>query len=138
SAELNLDWTRVSAPISGMTGLETLSEGSLIDTGSLLTTITQTDPVHVRFALPERDATMQRRARRAMTGDANSVEQQARLALPDGSHYDLEGSIDFTDATIDPRTGSVSARAVFPNPDGELVPGQFVRIRMLTQQLDNV
>lgn len=138
SAQLNLDWTRVSAPISGITGLETLSEGSLIDTGALLTTITQTDPVHVRFALPERDATMQRRARRAMTGNAEQVEQQARLALPDGSQYSMDGSIDFTDATIDPRTGSVSARAVFPNPEGELIPGQFVRIRMITQQLEDI
>ncbi len=138
SAQLNLSWTRVTAPISGATGLETVSEGSLIDTGSLLTTLIQINPVHVRFALPERDAIVQRRARRAMTGEDTNTEQAARLELPDGSDYGIEGSIDFTDATIDPRTGSVSARAVFPNPQAELVPGQFVRIRMTTRKLEQV
>ncbi|WP_376695182.1 efflux RND transporter periplasmic adaptor subunit [Wenzhouxiangella sp. EGI_FJ10305] len=138
SAQLNLDWTRVTAPISGVTGLETVSEGSLISTGALLTTITQTDPVHVRFALPERDAAMQQRARRAMRGRGENTEQTARLELPDDSEYASPGRVDFTDATIDPRTGSVSARAVFPNTDGELVPGQFVRIRMTTRSFEQV
>lgn len=138
SAQLNLGWTRVKAPISGTTGLETESEGSLVDTGALLTTVTQTDPAHVRFALPENDAATQRRARRAMTGSNNNYEQTAQLVLPDGSEYRLEGSVDFTDATIDPRTGSVNARAIFPNSDNVLVPGQFVRIRMQTQSLENV
>lgn len=138
SAQLNLDWTRVTAPISGVTGLETVSEGSLISTGALLTTITQTDPVHVRFSLPERDAVMQQRARRAMRGRGENTEQTARLELPDGREYTTPGRVDFTDATIDPRTGSVSARAVFPNTDGELVPGQFVRIRMTTRSFDQV
>lgn len=138
SAQLNLDWTRVTAPIPGVTGLETVSEGSLISTGALLTRITQTDPVHVRFALPERDAVMQRRARRAMHGRGGDSERTARLELPDGSEYPGPGRVDFTDATIDPRTGSVSARAVFPNSDGELVPGQFVRIRMTTREFEQV
>lgn len=138
SAQLNLDWTRVTAPISGVTGLETVSEGSLISTGALLTSITQTDPVHVRFSLPERDAVMQQRARQAMHGRGETTEQTARLELPDGREYATPGRVDFTDATIDPRTGSVSARAVFPNTDGELVPGQFVRIRMTTRSFEQV
>jgi len=141
SAELNLSWTQVTAPLSGITGLETVSEGSLISSGALLTSITQTNPVHVRFSLPERDATTQRRARQAMTGSsdqADDAEQVAHLVLPDGSEYAVDGNIDFTAATIDSRTGSVSARAVFPNADGELMPGQFVRIRMVTEELDNV
>lgn len=138
SAQLNLEWTRVTAPISGVTGLETVSEGSLIGNGAILTTITQTDPVHVRFSLPERDAELQRRARRAMSGNAEEAEQAVALILPDGTVYEHDGTIDFTDATVDPRTGSVSARAVFPNPDGEVVPGQFVRVRMITQELEDV
>lgn len=138
SAQLNLKWTRVAAPIAGATGLETVPEGSLISNGALLTSVTQTDPVHVRFALPERDAAMQSRARRAMTGSAQERDMAARLELPDGSEYGLKGRVDFTDATIDPRTGSVSARAVFDNPDSELVPGQFVRIRMTTQSFDDI
>ena len=70
SAELNLSWTRVTAPISGITGLETVSEGSLISTGALLTSITQTDPVHVRFSLPERDAV------NSASGQAGDVRQR--------------------------------------------------------------
>ena len=73
-----------------------------------------------------------------MSGNAEQADQVARLDLPDGSEYGSTGRVDFTAATIDPRTGSVSARAVFPNPDAELVPGQFVRIRMVTEQLDQV
>ncbi|MFU8877909.1 MAG: efflux RND transporter periplasmic adaptor subunit [Wenzhouxiangellaceae bacterium] len=138
AAHLNLQWTRVSAPIAGATGLETLSEGSLISQGTLLTTLTQTDPVHVRFALPEHDAAMQQAVRRARSGNGEDHQRSATLILPDGSTHDSPGVVDFTDASIDARTGSVSARAVFPNPDGIVMPGQFVRLRLVTQQLDDV
>lgn len=138
SAELNLSYTEVRAPLAGLTGLESYPEGSLIDRGTLLTTITQQDPVHVRFSLPENDAALQRTARRAMSDAQAEAPRQAWLTLPDGSEYEEMGLIDFTDSTIDPRTGSVSARAVFPNPEGMLVPGQFVRVRVLVQELDDV
>ncbi len=141
SARLNLDWTRVSAPIAGGTGMEILSEGSLISRGDLLTTMTQTDPIQVRFALPERDAALQATVRRARLHGEGQEEMRQRsvtLILPDGSDYAHTGVIDFTDTSIDPRTGSVSARAVFPNPDGRIMPGQFVRLRLITQELDAV
>jgi membrane fusion protein, multidrug efflux system len=138
SAQLNLNWTRVKAPIAGATGLETLSEGSLIGQGALLTTITQTDPVHVRFAVPERDAAMQQAVRQARGGNGETHRRTATLLLPDGREYDQPGVVDFTDTSIDPRTGSVSARAVFPNADDTIMPGQFVRVRLTTQELENV
>lgn len=62
----------------------------------------------------------------------------ARLVLADGSEYDLDGRIDFTASTLDPRTGTVSARAVFPNPEQVIVPGQFVRVRVELQSFDDV
>ncbi|WP_445003296.1 efflux RND transporter periplasmic adaptor subunit [Halomonas mongoliensis] len=138
SAELNLSYTQVEAPLDGLTGLESFPEGSLIERGTLLTTVTQQDPIHVRFSLPERDAALQRAARRAMSDAQSEAPREAWLTLPDGSEYEERGQIDFTDSTIDPRTGSVSARAVFPNPEGLVVPGQFVRVRVLVQELDNV
>ena len=138
NAELNLDYTEVRAPLAGMTGLESFPEGSLIERGTLLTTLTQQDPVHVRFSLPEGDAALQRAARRAMATNGEAEQREATLTLPDGSEYAETGIVDFTDSTIDPRTGSVSARAVFPNPNGEVVPGQFVRIQLLVQTLDDV
>lgn len=138
-AKLELSYTLVRAPISGVTGLETLSEGSLIDRGTLLTSVTQQDPVYVYFALPQTDAAAQRLARSAM---ANSDDEGARfpaeLLLPDGTVYEQEGAVDFTDSTIDPRTGNVSARAVFPNPERGVIPGQFVRVRVGIQQLEDV
>lgn len=137
-AQLNLDYTTVTAPISGPTGLETLSEGSLIDRGALLTTIVQHDPVQVRFSLPERDAATQRAARQAMVDPSGDHRYKVRLIQPDGRAYGRSGIVDFTDSTIDGRTGTVRARAVFANPDGDLIPGQFVRVQLSLQQLKKV
>jgi len=137
-AERNLRYTQVTAPISGMTGLESLSEGSLIDAGTLLTRITQKDPAHVRFSLPESDAAIQRLARQARSEGSNGKLYTAVLNLPDGRAYDHQGQVDFTDSSIDPRTGTVSARAIFPNPEGKLIPGQFVRISLTLQSLEQV
>ena len=133
-AELDLAYTEVAAPVAGATGLETVSEGSLIERGGLLTTITQLDPVHVRFALPEEDAALQRMVRRK---NGDETRREARLVLPDGTEHSVSGEVNFTDSTIDARTGTVSARAVFPNEDFDLVPGQFVRVRIVLQPLEN-
>lgn len=125
-AELQLDYTRVPAPISGYTGMETLSEGSLIERGTLLTTIVQHDPVQVRFSIPEREATVRRGTR----------SQAVEVLLPDGER--ITGLVDFTDSSIDPTMGSVRARALIENAEGLLVPGQFVRVRLLLAKLENV
>ncbi|MEX2473679.1 efflux RND transporter periplasmic adaptor subunit [Marinobacter sp.] len=137
-AELDLGYTDVKAPVSGVTSLEDLPEGSLVEVGTLLTTIVQQDPIHVRFALPEDDASIQRTARRAMTGDEESQSISAILIRADGRTYDHEGEVDFTASILDSRTGSVSARAVFPNTESEIIPGQFVRVRVTLQDLEDV
>ncbi|WP_026148135.1 efflux RND transporter periplasmic adaptor subunit [Thioalkalivibrio sp. HL-Eb18] len=138
-ARRNLRYTEVTAPVSGATDLETLPEGSLIERGALLTVVTRHDPAHVRFALPENDAAIQRVARRAMGRVQDEVQTYAaQVILPGGEAYEREGQVDFTASTIDPRTGTVSVRAVFENPDGDLVPGQFVRVRLVLQELEDV
>ena len=134
-ARLDLGYATVTAPISGITGLETLTEGNLISSGALLTTITQLDPVQVRFALPARDAA----TRRALRADEDNAELLAAdLLLADGSRYEHPGEVDFTASTVDPRTGSVMVRAVFPNPDGELKPGALARVRLAVDRFDAV
>lgn len=137
-SDLNLGYTDVRAPVDGVTSLEDLPEGSLIDQGTLLTTIVQQDPVHVRFALPEGDAEIQRAARDAMTDAASAEDVDATLIMANGKEYDRTGKVDFTASTLDSRTGTVSARAVFPNPDNQIIPGQFVRVRVQLQNLEDV
>lgn len=138
-ARRSLRYTEVAAPIAGATGLEVVPEGSLLERGALLTTITQHDPVHVLFALPENDAAAQRAARRALGAEeAPEALHSARVRLSDGAWHPRAGTVNFTDSTIDQRTGTVAARAVFPNPDLALVPGQFVRVRVALERLEGV
>lgn len=135
-ARLQLSYTEVRAPVAGVTGLETVPEGTLVERGTLLTTIVQLDPLHLRFSLPEADA-LARRVREA-AADNGAERARAELLLPDGSVYERDGSIDFTAASINPDTGTVRARAIFPNPEDLLQPGQFLRIRVLLEALEGV
>lgn len=132
-AKLNLSYTQVRAPMAGSTSLEVLPEGSVLGVGALLTTITRQDIVHVLFALPEKDAAMQRAAQ--LKDD--SVSGTVRLELADGSEYGLPGKVDFTSSSIDSATGTITLRAVFDNPDRQLIPGQFVRVSMILRQYDD-
>ncbi|MCH8505659.1 MAG: efflux RND transporter periplasmic adaptor subunit [Ectothiorhodospiraceae bacterium] len=124
NARLDLDYTTVEAPVTGIAGLEELSEGSLVDSGQLLTSITQLDPIQVRFSIPE--GHMSAFGSQIQSG----VGFQVLLTKPNGEAYPEPGRIDFTEAAIDSATGTVRARAVFANPDRELMPGQFVRITL--------
>lgn len=138
TARIDLDYTEVAAPISGVTGLRAVSQGNLVSAGDLLTTIRQLDPVHVLFSLPEADAIAQRH-QLGLTGAAPAADQRppARALLADGRTYERTGAVDFIAANVDPRTGTVQARGVFPNPDGVLVPGQFLRISVGGVRLPN-
>lgn len=130
TANINLGYTTVVAPISGVTSSESLSEGSLISADtSLLTRLTQMDPVYVYFSSPDMETLLQRRevaeGKLAMPEDK---KLKAQIRFGDGSTYPEEGTIDFTDSIIAPETGTVRARAVIPNKDDRLLPGQFVRV----------
>ena len=131
----NLRYSEVTAPLAGITGLETISEGNLIEPGTLLTTITQADPIQLHFALPEEDAAL---LANQVAAQAEQETLQPILIPADGKPYRHPGRIDFTDRVIDPQTGTVRARAIFANPEGQLLPGQLVRIRLQLQQLNGV
>jgi membrane fusion protein (multidrug efflux system) len=130
-AELNLGYTTVRAPIDGITSLEQVPEGSLISTSGdagLLTRITQRDPAHVIFSVSESEFA----EGRALL-EAQGVWDQATKVLSvtvmfgNGRAYSHKGVIDFASAGLDPQTGTIRVRAVVPNPDRRLLPGQFVR-----------
>ncbi|WP_035244408.1 efflux RND transporter periplasmic adaptor subunit [Desulfonatronovibrio hydrogenovorans] len=137
-ARRSLGYTEVRSPVAGVTGMEDVSEGNLISWGGLLTTMTQNDPVHVRFSLPEKDALAKRGSDRAEPASAKESRAWVEIHFSDGQEYAHKGQIDFMASTIDTATGMVSARAVFPNPGHELMPGQFVRVRVLVQNLQGV
>jgi len=133
-AALDLEWTKVTAPISGQTSRETRSEGSLVTVGgtdSLLTTMHKVDPIYINFSMSGAEVQRLRRLREegkvVIKGDGDYV---VRLLLPDGEEYEKPGRINFTDTQVDEATGVVKVRAVFPNPDAKALPGQFVRVRL--------
>jgi membrane fusion protein, multidrug efflux system len=135
-AELNLSYTRVTAPLGGITGRAEHSIGTLITTdanGSLLTTINQVTPVWVRFSLAEADLA------KLPDGRLNrSTPVTMELLLPDGSPYPLKGRLNFAASAIDTRLGTQQLRAEFDNPRQQLLPGQFVTVRITAGERDKV
>lgn len=132
-AQLNLDYTRVSAPITGVTSKEEKSEGSLVTAGadSLLTKISQIDPIYVNFSFSDNDYLLARNRIEAGTLMLPPNEDfDVELTLADGSRYEQPGKLNFRDTRIDAQTGTIQGRAQFPNPQGELVPNQFVRVTL--------
>ena len=130
AAQLNLDYTTVRAPISGITSMETQSEGSLIAANGQLTTITQLDPIYVVFSAADSDMFKLG----AMIEQGLIIQPQykkdikAKIKSSNGKVYEREGEINFVNPTIDENTGTIKLRAVFPNPERKLMPGQFMRL----------
>jgi membrane fusion protein (multidrug efflux system) len=130
TARINLDYTRIVSPISGRIGTSTVTEGAIVTAYQpvALATIQQMDPIYVD--VPQSASELIRLQRSLKNGSLNHDETQksrVRLILEDGTPYPLEGELQFKDVTVDPTTGSVILRAVFPNPENILLPGMFVR-----------
>lgn len=131
AAQLDVNYSEVRAPISGITSKEVVSEGSLITTdasGSLLTAISQLDPVYVNFSVPGTDALMLRRWHDTGRMTLPESGYSLRLKLADDSIYPVRGSINYYAKQVDPETGSIRVRGEFPNHDSIVLPGQFVRV----------
>jgi membrane fusion protein (multidrug efflux system) len=130
-AKLDLEYTRVEAPIAGITSRASQSEGTLVSGPNvLLTTITQIDPIWVVFGIPEREHLAIRHAvasgRLKLPGAGNGFDVKVRLS--DGTEYESTGRLDFSDVRVNPGTGTTETRAELPNKRGHLKPGQFVRV----------
>lgn len=125
---INLNFTQVRAPISGRIGRSSVTPGALVTASqtTALATIQQLDPIFVDVTQSSSKLLQLRRALAA--GRALPASAAIRLKLDDGTDYPLEGRIEFAEPIVDPDSGTITLRARFPNPDGLLLPGMFVRV----------
>ena len=132
TAKLNLEYTEVKAPISGRIGRALITEGALVSANGTenLATIQQLDPVYADFTQSATDLIRLRKALQdgALMADNNSAK--VKLVLDDGSPYAHQGKLLFSEAAVDETTGQVTLRGEFPNPDGDLLPGMYVRVQI--------
>ncbi|KPC49567.1 efflux RND transporter periplasmic adaptor subunit [Amantichitinum ursilacus] len=130
-ARINLGYTDVVAPIGGMASKINFSEGTLVSPSAnagLLTTINQLDPLYVNFSVSESDKLNLENLRASGKVVLPEKRLPVTLRLSDGTLYKHSGLIDFADSKVDPTTGTIQLRAVIPNPNNALLPGQFVRV----------
>ncbi len=136
-AELELGYTKVTAPINGMVGESRVDMGSLVGSGgqSLLTSIKQINPIYVTFNMSALDyLNVQRRAtffeKLEAEEKGKALQGFIRVNLPDDTEYRHQGNVSFTEPSVNPRTGTFAVRAVLPNPEREFLPGQYTRVRI--------
>ncbi|WP_276527358.1 efflux RND transporter periplasmic adaptor subunit [Microvirgula aerodenitrificans] len=130
SARINLDYTRVSSPISGRIGKSTVTPGALVtqNQADALTTVQQIDPIYVDVTQSSTEVLrLRRELESGKLARAGNGGARVKLRLEDGSDYAHEGRLEFSDITVDQGTGAITIRAVFPNPERNLLPGMYVR-----------
>lgn len=128
SARINLAYTKVTSPITGRIGKSSVTEGALVTNGQsdAMATVQQLDPIYVDVTQSSSDFMRLKQESLQQGGDAKSVQ----LVMENGQPYALKGSLQFSDVTVDESTGSITLRAIFPNPQHTLLPGMFVRARI--------
>lgn len=132
TAELNLEFTTVKAPIAGRLSRALITEGNLVDSSTLLTTLVSDDPIHAYFDADEQSYLDYVRRR---PGFNEGAEQPAvRVGLINEEGYPHEGTLDFIDNRVDPVSGTIRGRAVLDNSDGHFTPGLFVRLRLVSPE----
>lgn len=130
TARINLNYATVVSPISGRIGASTVTDGAIVTAYQpvALATIQQLDPIYVDVTQSSTDLLrLQRRLQEGQLRRGHTNGSDVELILPDGTKYPLTGKLQFRDVSVDPTTASVTLRMVFPNPDGVLLPGMFVR-----------
>ena len=134
AAKLDLQYANVTAPISGQIGRALITEGALVSANSSenLATIQQLDPLYADFTQSATDLIRLRKALEAGQMMSGDQEAEVQLILDDGTPYEHKGKLLFSEAAVDATTGQVTLRGEFPNPDGDLLPGMYVRV--LVQQ----
>jgi membrane fusion protein (multidrug efflux system) len=132
-AQLSRDWSRVVSPIDGIAGIAKAQVGNLVSPQTLMTTVSQVDPIKVYFS-PSEQEYLQWSQNGGQIGQIDGLHPKGmlQLVLSDGSEYPLRGDPLLQDRNIDPRTGTLQVAGVFPNPDRRLRPGQYARVRAVT------
>lgn len=132
SARINLAYTRVTSPISGRIGKSNVTEGALVTNGQAteLATVQQLDPIYVDVTQSSNDFMRLKQSVEQGSLHKDNTRSTVELVMENGQSYPLKGSLQFSDVTVDESTGSITLRAVFPNPQHTLLPGMFVRARI--------
>ncbi|WP_029592115.1 multidrug efflux RND transporter periplasmic adaptor subunit AcrA [Franconibacter pulveris] len=132
TARINLAYTKVTSPISGRIGKSNVTEGALVQNGqtTALATVQQLDPIYVDVTQSSND--FLRLKQELANGSLQQENGKAKVELltQDGQKFSQQGTLEFSDVTVDQTTGSITLRAIFPNPDRTLLPGMFVRARL--------
>jgi membrane fusion protein (multidrug efflux system) len=128
NSKLNLGWTRVVSPISGVSSIAKANVGDLITPNTVMATVSAVDPIYVDFGVSEQDYLRMSRAKTGQTAGRDLV-----LVLGDGSVFPHHGQALLVNNDVDSRTGTIQVRATFPNPGNLLRPGQYARIRAVTE-----
>nr|WP_246701541.1 efflux RND transporter periplasmic adaptor subunit [Rhodopseudomonas sp. BR0G17] len=133
AAELDLQYTEVRAPITGRIGRALITEGALFTVGGSesLATIQQLDPVYADFTQSANELLALKRAAQQSAKAGDAIEAEVRLRFDDGASYAHRGRLLFSEASVDATTGQVTLRGEFPNPDGDLLPGMYVRVQLV-------
>ncbi|ECF2635820.1 efflux RND transporter periplasmic adaptor subunit [Salmonella enterica] len=132
SARINLAYTKVTSPISGRIGKSNVTEGALVTNGQSteLATVQQLDPIYVDVTQSSNDFMRLKQSVEQGNLHKDSASSTVQLVMENGQVYPIKGTLQFSDVTVDESTGSITLRAVFPNPQHSLLPGMFVRARI--------
>lgn len=132
SARINLAYTKVTSPISGRIGKSSVTEGALVTNGqaTALATVQQLDPIYVDVTQSSNDFMRLKQSIAQGSLHKDNTSSTVELVMENGQSYPLKGTLQFSDVTVDESTGSITLRAVFPNPQHTLLPGMFVRARV--------
>ena len=132
NAKLNLGWTMVASPISGIAGIAKVGIGDLMTPNTVMATVSAVDPIYIDFSITEQDY-----LRFVRQKNGRAAGKNLELILGDGSVYPRSGHALLVNREVDSRTGTIQVRAEFPNPGNVLRPGQYARIRAVTEDLKN-
>lgn len=134
-AQLDLGYTRITSPIDGIVGITNVKAGNLVGSGesTLLTTVSNVDPIVFRGGISEADYLRMARTMEARRADSSVKKATGQLLLADGTTYSQPGSLEAVERAVDPTTGTLAMQIAFPNPDRLLRPGQYGRVRFVSE-----